>query len=91
MRSAAISIINSLTRLLRRPDSSGLLATTEEGLVPASLLPRYIRYIDKRKPAVIINPSYFGKFFDLPIDKIDIIVLKLIEACKKVLLLFVLN
>jgi len=37
------------------------------------MIPRYIRYIDKRKLAVIINPSYFGKFFDLPIDKIDII------------------
>jgi hypothetical protein len=35
-----------------------------------------MRHIDKRKLAAIINPSYFGKFFDLPIDKIDIIVLK---------------
>jgi hypothetical protein len=31
-----------------------------------------MRDIDKRKPAVIINPSYFGKFVDLSIDKIDI-------------------
>jgi len=29
-------------------------------------------YIDKRKLAVIINPSYFGRFLNLPIDKIDI-------------------
>jgi len=33
---------------------------------------RYMRDIDKRRPAVIINPSYFGKFLNLPIDKIDI-------------------
>jgi hypothetical protein len=31
-----------------------------------------MRDIDKRKPAVIINPSYFGEFLDLPIDKIGI-------------------
>jgi hypothetical protein len=31
-----------------------------------------MRDVDKKKPAVIINPSYFGKFIDLPIDKIDI-------------------
>ncbi len=42
------------------------------GLVPALLIPRYIRHIDKRKLAVIINPSYFGKFLNLAIDKIDI-------------------
>jgi len=37
-----------------------------------AMIPRYVRDIDKRKPTVIINPSYFGKFLDLPIDKIDI-------------------
>jgi len=37
-----------------------------------SLIPRYIRDIDKRKLAVIIKPSYFGKFLNLPIDKIAI-------------------
>jgi len=41
-----------------------------------AMMPRHIRYIDKEKLAVIINPSYFGKFLNLPIDKIDIIVLK---------------
>jgi hypothetical protein len=45
------------------------------------MMPRSMRYIDKRKAAVIINPSYFGRFTDLPIDKIDIIVL---EYCKPV-------
>jgi hypothetical protein len=35
-------------------------------------IPRYMRDIDKRKLAVIIKLSYFGKFINLPIDKIDI-------------------
>jgi len=37
-----------------------------------AMSPRYARDIDKRKPAAIINPIYFGEFIDLPIDKIDI-------------------
>jgi hypothetical protein len=37
-----------------------------------AMIPRQIRDIDKRKPAAIINPIYFGEFIDLPIDKIDI-------------------
>jgi hypothetical protein len=41
-----------------------------------ALIPRYIRYIDKMKVVAIMNPSYFGRLPDLPIDKIDIIVLK---------------
>jgi len=35
-------------------------------------IPRYMRGIDKGNPAAIINSSYFGRFFDLPIDKIEI-------------------
>ena len=31
------------------------------GLVLVLLIPRFIRDIDKRKLAAIINPSYFGK------------------------------
>jgi len=31
------------------------------GLVPALFIPRFIRDIDKRRLAVIINSSYFGK------------------------------
>ena len=46
------------------------------GGIPAPLIPRYVRYIDKTKLTAIINPSYFGKLVDLPIDKIDIIGLK---------------
>jgi len=49
-----------------------MMPVVGSGLVPTPPIPRYIRYIDKRKLAVIINPSYFGKFLDLPIDKIDI-------------------
>jgi hypothetical protein len=41
------------------------------------MIPRYIRDIDKRRPVVIINQSYCGEFIDLPIDKIDILVLYL--------------
>jgi hypothetical protein len=37
---------------------------------------RYLRYIDKRKGQRIIRPSYFGEWSNLPIDKIDIIVLE---------------
>jgi hypothetical protein len=37
-----------------------------------AMMPRYVRDIDKRKPVVIINQSYFGKFLHLTIDKIDI-------------------
>jgi len=37
-----------------------------------AMIPRFIRHIDKRKLAVIIKLSYFGKFLNLPIDKIDI-------------------
>jgi hypothetical protein len=33
--------------------------------------------IDKRRLAVIIKLSYFSKFVNLPIDKIEYIVLKL--------------
>jgi hypothetical protein len=47
-------------------------------------VPRLIRYIDKRKAGVIINPSYFGKLSDLPIDKIDIMVLKYYKPLKGV-------
>jgi hypothetical protein len=42
-----------------------------------AMIPCYIRDIDKRRPVVIINQSYFGEFIDLPIDKIEHIVLKL--------------
>jgi hypothetical protein len=45
-----------------------------------------MRYIDKRKLTAIINSSYFGKLFNLPIDKIDIIVLKLWKARKRVVI-----
>jgi hypothetical protein len=48
----------------------GILGDGDSG--GRAMIPRYIRDIDNRKPAVIINPSYFGRFFDLPIDKIDI-------------------
>jgi hypothetical protein len=41
-----------------------------------AMMPRHIRYIDKRNLVAIMNPSYFGKLLNLPIDKIDIIVLK---------------
>jgi len=35
-----------------------------------------MRDIDKGNPVAIINSSYFGKFLNLPIDKIEYIVLK---------------
>jgi len=50
----------------------GILAEGDGHWHGRAIIPRYIRDIDKRKPAVIINPSYFGRFLDLPIDKIDI-------------------
>ena len=50
----------------------GILAEGHGHWDGGAMIPRYIRDIDKRKPTVIINPSYFGKFLDLPIDKIDI-------------------
>jgi hypothetical protein len=40
------------------------------------MMPRHIRYIDKSKLVAIIDPSYFDSQAHLPIDKIDIIVLK---------------
>ena len=46
--------------------------TVGAGLVPALFIPRFIRHIDKRKLAVIIKLNYFGKFLNLPIDKIAI-------------------
>ena len=46
------------------------------------MMPRHIRYIDKWKVAAIINPSYFGSREHLPIDKIDIIVLKYYKPLK---------
>ena len=39
------------------------------------MMPRYIRDIDKRRPVVIVNQSYFGEFLCSPIDKIEYIVL----------------
>ena len=41
------------------------------GGTPYPLIPRYIRHIDKRNLAVIINPSYLVNFPSLPIDKIE--------------------
>ena len=41
------------------------------GGTPYPLIPRYIRHIDKRNLAVIINPSYLADFPSLPIDKIE--------------------
>ena len=58
-----------------RNDKRGTMPRNDRrGLVPTLRIPRNVRYIDnKRKLAVIINPSYFGKFLNLTtIDKIDI-------------------
>jgi len=55
------------------------------------MMPRHMRYIDKLKVVAIINPSYFGSQVDLPIDKIDIIVLKYWKPVKRVVLLYALE
>jgi hypothetical protein len=50
--------------------SDGISLSTNAGHCRQSIH-RNVRYIDKQKPRRIINPSYFGEFFNLPIDKID--------------------
>jgi hypothetical protein len=61
------------------------------GCCSGAVMPRHMRYIDKRKAAVMINPSYFGKLTDLPIDKIDIIVLEYCKPAKRAVFLCVLT